>query len=151
MDFMDGTEIGGATVDWALDTATQGFAKTYDGSQVINFSAGSRTRLIDNLTWKSISFDVEMPAGGPSVVSVFFANDKYKKVDDKMFDRNLIVDWVEINGYRMQAEQTGVILETPHGTELGMEKMLRNGALVFNVQKLLGIAPMENADAVASK
>ncbi|MHA1565054.1 MAG: carbohydrate-binding domain-containing protein, partial [Alphaproteobacteria bacterium] len=150
--FMDGAEIGGGTVDWALDTATEGFARTYDGSRVINFSSGSRTRLVDNLRWKNVSFDVDMPAGGPNVISVFFANDKYKKIEHRMFDRNLIVDWVEVNGHRMQAEQTGVILEAVGGaTEKGMEKMLRNGALVFDVQNLLGIAPEEDTDTVASK
>ncbi len=149
---MDGAEIGGGTVDWALDTATEGFAKTYDGSRVINFSAGSRQRLVDNLRWKNVSFDVDMPEGGPSVVSVFFANDKYKKTDRRMFDRNLIVDWVEVNGNRMQAEDKRVVLESTGGTtQLGMEKMLRNGALVFDVQTILGIAPQQDGDAVAAK
>lgn len=150
--FMDGTEVGAGTVDWALDTATEGFAKTYDGSRVINFSSGSRTRLDGNLRWKELSFDVEMPDGGPKVVSVFFGNDKYKKTERRMFDRNLIVDWVKINGHRIEAEAKGVVLETTRGTSKpGMEKMLRNGALVFDVPKLLGITPERDMEVVAKK
>ncbi len=150
--YMDGAEVGSGVVDWALDTATEGFAVTYDGARIVPFSAGSRKRRNGNLRWKDVSFDVDMPEGGPKVVSVLFSNDKYKEVEDRMFDRNLIVDSISVNGHRIQAEAEGVIFEAMRGTtEPGMEKMLRNGALVFDVQKLLGIAPEETTDAVAEK
>ncbi len=150
--FMDGNEVGAGTVDWALDTATEGFAVTYSGSRIVPFSSGSRTRRDGNLRWQELSFDVDMADGGPKVVSVFFGNDKYEKVDDKMFDRNLIVDWIKINGKLIQAEAEGVVLESTSGaTEPGMEKMLRNGALVFDIPLLLGIPPKEATDAVAAK
>ena len=52
--------------------------------------------------WRVVTFRKMMPVGHPRTVTVSFTNDRYNSSTKQ--DRNLLVEYVEVDGHRIQAE-----------------------------------------------
>ncbi|WP_162913013.1 carbohydrate-binding domain-containing protein [Rhodospirillaceae bacterium SYSU D60014] len=93
----------------------------------------------DQGEWQTFTFSGTADADGPDEVTLSFLNDGWGGSSAK--DRNLYVDWVEVDGTRLQAEDA--TYERSNGQTLaGQEKMSWNGSLTFDTDgvELLGIA-----------
>ncbi|MEL6415878.1 MAG: carbohydrate-binding domain-containing protein, partial [Pseudomonadota bacterium] len=119
---VDGKVVSRGQVDWARETTTDG---KYDLS-------GGR----DEVVWKDVSIDLEMPLGGFQTVEVRFPNDAYRR---NVGDRNLLVDKIAIDGNVIEAE--GLAVEYQGGRfadGVTSERMPWRGELDFDVSNIFG-------------
>ncbi len=91
---VDGVVVSRGAVDW---TTQQG---VHDNPE--------------DIEWRDISLDVPRGAEGIGEVEVRFLEDGWGGSFDK--DRNLLIDRIEIDGQRMEAEGPGVTYRSPEGS-----------------------------------
>jgi cysteinyl-tRNA synthetase len=84
--------------------------------------------------WQDFTFKANLPNGADEV-SVAFTNDAYGGIAGK--DRNLWVQYIEVNGVRLAS--TDAVYERSSGShQLGTSALTHKGALVFDVSDILG-------------
>ena len=89
--------------------------------------------------WQTFDFSGNFGADGPDEVAIRFINDAWG--GSSSADRNLYVDYIEIDGTRLQPQDA--VYERSNGETLaGREKISWNGSLVFDTGgvELLGAA-----------
>ncbi|MEQ8748071.1 carbohydrate-binding domain-containing protein, partial [Pyruvatibacter sp.] len=124
---VDGQVVGEGTVSWARDTETDGTYTTLGGNGDVDN---------DQVVWQNVSINVPVPEGGLGLVEVRFPNDAYRA---GVGDRNLIVDYIEVDGHRIEAESSDVNYQGAGGSydsSLGAERMPWGGTLQFDTTSI---------------
>lgn len=88
-----------------------------------------------NNQWQDFTFKLNLSSGADEV-SVAFTNDAYDGAANK--DRNLWVDYIEVDGLRL--DSTDAVYERSNGSHLpGTDALMSKGALVFDTSETAGI------------
>ncbi|MEM1334805.1 MAG: Ig-like domain-containing protein, partial [Actinomycetota bacterium] len=80
--------------------------------------------------WQNVTITGDFGDNGPQEVEVKFTNDKWGGTADT--DRNLYVDYIDVNGERFEAEEDSVYDRSGKSDIDGQERMAWNGKLVFD-------------------
>lgn len=114
---VDGEVVAQGIVDWARETTTDG---KYQSSE--------------DIAWRDVSVDLQVPVGGFESVEVRFPNDAYKR---DVGDRNLLVDKITIDDIAYEAEADETVY---HGGKFAdgasQERMPWRGTLEFDVSDM---------------
>ena len=78
--------------------------------------------------WRILNFNFDLDVETLAGVEVHFTNDAY---DPGVSDRNMFVDYVEIDGTRVEAEDPRTVYERTFGVIEGQETMAWEGRLIF--------------------
>lgn len=114
---VDGEIVAQGVVDWARETTTDGKYTSFD-----------------EVEWRDIGIDLQMPSGGFGNVEVRFPNDAYSR---DVGDRNLLVDKITIDDVVYEAEADATVY---HGGKFedgaSQERMPWRGTLEFDVSDM---------------
>jgi hypothetical protein len=114
--YFDGRKVGSGEVDWARDSREEG---RYDATGT-------------DIVWREITFETDYLPSAIHSLWVEYDNDAWGGPEQPGWDRNLLIDYVTVNGKFLQAEDAFYEVKGQYNRS-GQERLSIAGKLVFDL------------------
>jgi hypothetical protein len=114
--YFDGRTVGSGEVDWARDTREKGRYDT-SGAEIV---------------WREITFETTYMPSAIHSLWVAYDNDAWGGPEQPGWDRNLLIDYVTVNGKSLRAEEAFYDVKG-EANRSGQERLSLAGKLAFDL------------------